>query len=219
MDKLLHMSTSKAVFIDVDGTLTDDTSGWEKVHLRFDLEDEMNRNIDRFFSGQIDYDEWALEDVSMWKGKSYREFQEALKDPILREGAIEGVNLLKKAGFDVILVSGGLDEMVKHVATSVSADQYYSNDIGHTNGVLNGTVTIKVGNSKSDVIKEIAKKYHYDLEKCGAIGDNVNDIGMFNLVAYAVAINAEKEEVISAADDVVYTQNFVDAAKKVISKL
>ncbi len=213
------MGNKKAVFIDVDGTLTDDISGWEKVHLRFDLEDEMNRNVDRFFSGEIDYDEWALEDVSMWKGKSYLEFQDALKDPKLREGAIEGVKILKNAGFDVILVSGGLDEMVKQVASSVNADQFYSNDIGHTNGILNGTVTIKVGNSKSNVIKEIAENNGYNLEKCGAIGDNINDIGMFGLVAYAVAINAEKEEVIAAADDVIYSQNFADAAKKIISRL
>ncbi|MHA2029475.1 MAG: HAD family hydrolase [Candidatus Kariarchaeaceae archaeon] len=213
------MSEKKAVFIDVDGTLTDDVSGWEKVHLRFDLEDEMNRNIERFFSGEIDYDDWALEDVVMWKGKSYHDFQDALKDPKLREGAIDGVKLLKNAGFDVILVSGGLDEMVKHVAIAVNADQFYSNDIGHTNGILDGSVTIKVGNSKSDVIKEIAEKNNYNLNKCGAIGDNVNDIGMFELVAYAVAINTEKEDVIAAADEVVYTQNFVDAANKVISIL
>lgn len=213
------MSVKRAVFIDVDGTLTDDISGWEKIHLRFDLKDEMNKNVERFFAGEIDYDQWALDDVAMWKGKSYLEFQEALKNPKLRKGAIEGVSKLKNAGFDVILVSGGLDEMVKHVALSVNADRFYSNEIGHTNGILDGSLTIKVGNSKSDVIKKIAKENEYNLDVCGAIGDNVNDIGMFGQVGYAVAINTENEEVIKAANEVVYTQNFADAAQKVIEKL
>lgn len=213
------MGNKKAVFIDVDGTLTDDVSGWERVHLRFDLEAEMNRNIDRFFSGEIDYDTWALEDVGMWKGKSYHEYQDALKNPKLQHGAVEGVKLLKNAGFDIILISGGLDEMVRHVASSVKADEFYSNTIGHTNGIIDGSVQIKVGNSKSEVVKQIALEKKYDLNYCGAIGDNFNDIDMFKLVAYSVAINTDKEEVIEAANEVVYSKNFADAAQIVVEKL
>lgn len=161
------MSTKKVAFIDVDGTLTDDKSAWEKVHLRFDLEDEMNRNVKRFFAGEIDYNSWAAEDVGMWKGRSYHDYKDALKDPILQNGAIEGVHLLKEAGFEIILVSGGLDEMVRHVASSVKADKFYSNSVGHTNGVLDGSVTIKVGNSKSSLIKEIVSENNFDLNYCG----------------------------------------------------
>ena len=42
---------------------------------------------------------------------------------------------------------------------------------------------------------------------------------MFGQVGYAVAINTENAEVINAANEVVYTQNFADAAQKVIEKL
>ena len=207
------------MFIDVDGTLTDDISAWEKVHHTFDLVDEMNINTERFFAGEIDYNTWAKEDVALWKGKSYHDFKRALMNPKLREGAIEGVELLKRAGFDVILVSGGIDEMVQQVASAVKADQYYANTIGHTNGILDGSVHINVGNSKSDIIQQIASENNYNLNHCGAIGDNTNDIGMFEIVAYSVAINTDKQEVIEAANDLVITENFAEAANKIILTL
>jgi len=214
-----NVRNGRAVFVDVDGTLTDDISAWEKVHHIFELKDEMHRHQELYYEGKIDYNEWARLDVSLWKGKSYRLLQESLKDPILRKGAKEGVGLLKNAGFDVILISGGIDEMVKNVAEVVGADLFLENSIGHDNGTINGEVKLIVGNTKDGLVKQMAQERQYNLHECGAIGDNTNDIEMFKTVGFAVAINTNKKSVIEAANEFVPTHDFSHAAELILKNL
>lgn len=213
------VADGRAVFVDVDGTLTDDISAWEKVHHIFELKDEMNHHQELYYSGKISYAEWARLDVSLWKGKSYRLLQKSLKDPVLRKGAKEGVGMLKNAGFDVILISGGIDEMVKDVANTVGADLFLANSIGHDNGIINGEVNIIVGNSKDGLVTKVAKDRNYNLKTCGAIGDNVNDIEMFKTVGYSVAINTDKRVVIEAANEFVPTHDFSHAAESILKNI
>ena len=212
----LFILTKKAAFIDVDGTLTTDHNAWEKVHRRFGLEKEMKEHHALFFSQKITYDEWAKMDVTMWKGRPYSDFQDALKNPKLIGSAREGIQLLQRNGFEVVLISGGLEEMVKNVADMIQADSFISNVISQTDGIIDGQVMMKVGVSKEDVIADIAKNQNYDLEASIAIGDGFNDIEMFKSVGYSVSLNPTSEEVADAADSVYFSNNFYEVISAVL---
>ncbi|MHA2253585.1 MAG: HAD family hydrolase [Candidatus Kariarchaeaceae archaeon] len=207
----------KAVFLDVDGTLTNGLSAWERVHHHFGVVDQMNEHTDLFYSGKISYDEWANIDVGLWKGRSYSELQQALEEVDLLNGAKEGIQMLKNAGFDTVLVSGGIDVFAQNVADLVGADHVVSNTIGHNNGIIDGTVQIKVSFSKANVIEDIMIEQGYDLNKSGAIGDNTNDIAMFKKVKYSIALNSKHPSVDEVADISLRTDNFQVVAQKFLS--
>jgi len=208
--------TKKAAFIDVDGTLTNDQNAWEKVHRRFGFEKQMKEHLSMFYSNKITYDEWAELDVTMWKGKPYHEFQAALKDPKLIGQAKQGTELLKKNGFEVVLVSGGLEEMVKNVAKMIEADAYISNVVGQTDGVIDGTLNMKVGVSKEGVIADLARERNYNLQSSIAIGDGFNDIEMFKSVGYSVSLNPKSDDVAAAADSVYFSDDFYQVISAVL---
>ena len=195
---------SKAAFIDVDGTLTNDNSSWERIHVHFGLTDRAKENSKLFFTNQIDYNEWARLDVQLWKGRAYKEIHNALLPPILRRGVISAFK-----GYDIVLISGGIDVLVNEVAKMTGADQAYSNSIGQTNGKIDGTFSINV-EDKSEVIKKISSDNNYKLQDCLAIGDNANDISMFEVVGNSIAINPKSEPTKEAAKFHINTENFED---------
>lgn len=202
----------KAAFIDVDGTLTYDTSSWVKVHSHFDVVEEMEKHTAMFYNGDITYEEWAKLDVDLWKGQSYSALKEALLPPSLVKGAKEGISLLKEKGYDVILISGGINVLVDEVADLVGADEAFSNRIGHLNGKIDGSFDIMV-NSKSEIVNKLAQERNYDLLQSIAIGDNVNDLDMFELVGTSVACNTNKIEVIEKATYEINTSDFREVVK------
>jgi phosphoserine phosphatase len=201
----------KAAFVDVDGTLTNGLSAWERVHHHFDVVEEMKKNTDLFYSGEINYDEWAQIDALLWKGKPYSELIKSLSDITLIDGAKHGIQTLKAKGYDVVLISGGIDVMAQKVADAVGADLAISNSLGHKDGLLDGTVTIKVSFSKAEVVNKIAVDRNYDLTKCIAIGDHTNDIEMFQQVGKSLAINSKNKSVDDAATYSIQTENFAEA--------
>jgi phosphoserine phosphatase len=210
----------KAAFIDVDGTLTKDISSWEKAHNYFGKQDEailrgMEKNTARYYAGEITYNEWAILDVELWKGRPFSELQKALLPPKMIKNAKKGVMQLKKEEYDIVLVSGGIDILVNDVADRVIADAAYSNTIHHSNGIIDGNVTIGVG-EKAPVVQEVANKFGYDLSQSLAIGDNVNDIDMFQTVGFSVAFNADKDQVKQSASYVSVNDNFLDFINEVL---
>jgi len=202
---------TKVAFLDVDGTLTHGKSSWEKVHHHFGVQRDMKEHSKRYFAGELTYEEWAKLDVSLWKGHSIQDLDIALNPPDLIEGAAQGVKKIKDAGFYVVLLSGGIDVMVNEVARIVGADEAHANVIGHTNGILDGTVGVTVG-IKSRVINQLQATRGYDLSQSVAVGDNFNDIDMFKLVGKSVAVNPKSEELTEVADSVIRTDNFVEVA-------
>jgi phosphoserine phosphatase len=202
----------KYAFVDVDGTLTTGLSSWELVHRHFNLIDEMEDHSARFYNGEITYDEWAHLDVALWKGRPYAELNAAVNPPELIKGAKEGIDLLKLQGYHVVLLSGGIDVMVDEVKRQVGANEAYSNQIGQTNGIIDGSVYTTVG-IKSIVIRQIMESNGHSLESSIAIGDNVNDVEMFELSHRTVAINPKSDKIVKVADHVIETDNFIDAVK------
>ncbi|MGM8938018.1 HAD family hydrolase [Psychrobacter glaciei] len=59
--------------------------------------------------------------------------------------------------------------------------------------------------SKARGIKDVCKYYAVDASECIAFGDGMNDLEMFDLVGYAVAMGDAKQELIARADFVTGT--------------
>ncbi|MCY3410048.1 MAG: HAD family phosphatase [Candidatus Heimdallarchaeota archaeon] len=210
----------RLIFIDVDGTLTTGLSTWEIVHHHFERTDpgivaKMDENTALWEKGLIDYDTWAKLDVELWKGKPYQELHEALIPPSLIQGAIEGVAKLKSMGFYVILVSGGINIMVDEVKRLIGADEAFSNKICEKDGIITGEGYTPVGNSMVPSVQKAIDRVGVDLACTFAVGDHVNDIQMFDLVGYSIAINPKREELKQYVNYCIQTDNFLDVVNHI----
>lgn len=198
------MSRSKAVFLDVDGTLTIDTIPWKQVHDYFYPNDKLDVTI---FEEELNFHEWAKEEVKSWKGKKYQDLQNALLNPSLRGGVALGIRKLRQFGFKVILLSGGIDEMVKNVIENIKVDHCASNSIIQKEGIITGEMDYKIG-SKTEYISLLQDQMNIDPKSSVAVGNGENDVEMFKMLDYSIAFNPRTIDVANAATTAVYGNDF-----------
>ena len=68
-----------------------------------------------------------------------------------------------------------------------------------------GADILPIEASKARGIKDVCQYYEVDANECMAFGDGMNDLEMFDLVGYAVAMGDAKQELIARADFVTGT--------------
>ncbi|MFH2202942.1 MAG: HAD family hydrolase, partial [Elusimicrobiota bacterium] len=98
----------KAIFFDLDGTLTQVKSPWQRIHEKLGMwEPEGVKHLNDWLAGRIDYDTFFFRDVAMWMGRERQVLEGALAGipfwpqtaPLLAE--------LKKRGLPAIIISSG----------------------------------------------------------------------------------------------------------------
>lgn len=193
-----------AIF-DVDGTLTTHSSIWWRLHEHFGTENKGKEYFDRYFAGEIDYNEWAKLDASLWKGEAIGDARKLVKSSDLTPGAIETVESLRNDGIKFAIVSGGLDIAANYIGSILDIDCVVTNRLLHKNGKITGEVDVQVGwGAKGTVIQTIADHFDVSLEHTAYIGDGRNDVSAFSHVGLSIAFCPEYEEVADAADVVIH---------------
>ncbi len=206
-------------FVDVDGTLTTEGSSWESAHRHFGVYEQSLIHTRSFFDGKIDEKEWARLDLTLWEGKTKKDFVEALLPPTLREGAPEGIALLRRTGYEVVLLSGGIDIIVDAVHDLVGSDHAFRNPLVFGgDGVLSG-VDIHVSMNKETRAREFCDKRGINIEHCVAIGDSVNDVSLFEACGSSLAISPTHEHVADAAVHVSRQYSFLKAVEEFLEVL
>ncbi|MBS3794372.1 MAG: HAD family phosphatase [Candidatus Thorarchaeota archaeon] len=192
-----------AIF-DVDGTLTTHSSIWWRLHEHFGTEKKGQKYFDRYFAGEIDYDQWAELDASLWKGQAIDDARELVQSSELTPGAIETVESLRNDGVKLGIVSGGLDIAANHVGKNLGIDCVMTNRLLHRDGRITGEVDVQVGwGAKGTIIRKIAEHFDVSLEHTAYIGDGRNDVSAFSHVGLSIAFCPEHKEVADAADVVI----------------
>ncbi len=196
--------TIRLVVFDLDGTLTTHNSSWWRLHEHFNTHEEGGKYYDQYFSGTIDYQEWADLDAGLWKGQPVSEVQRIAEETEIMPGAAETIQALKTRGIRVAILSGGIDIMAERIAERIGVDYLMVNKIHHENGIITGQVDVKVGwEGKAKEIEQVCKDFNVELSETAFVGDGKNDIAVFPVVALSIAFNPEAEEVAEAASVVV----------------
>jgi phosphoserine phosphatase len=194
----------RLVVFDVDGTLTKHSSIWWRLHEHFGTTVEGKLYYDQYFSGDINYDQWADLDAGLWKGKTLEEVMDVVHATQLASGAKEAIQILKDNDLKTAILSGGLDIMANDIGRRVGIDYILTNILYHQDGVLTGEVENLVAwGGKSLVIPQINAHFEIPLEKTAFIGDGRNDMSVFKVVGLSIAYNPEDQEVADSADVVI----------------
>lgn len=198
----------KAVFFDMDGTLTDRISSWEWVHRHFGVD---NRGSwEAFLRGEIDDAEFMRRDIALWKAahpeKVHLErIRGALGEIPLVPGARELVDALHADGARTIIVTGGLDLLAERVCREVGIHEHVGNGLcADEHGYLldEGILRVPV-NDKGQPVRHLLQRLGLRPEETAAIGNSGQDVAMFQACGFGVAFDPIDDVVRKHADVVI----------------
>lgn len=206
----------KAVCFDVDGVLTKIDSIWRHLHDKFNTLHFAKKNAELFKAGKISYEEWAILDASLWKGRSIKEIDACLSEIPLREFAVELLNELKQRGVKLIAISAGLDIVIKEIEkrSGIKFDSSYANKLIFENGVVSGDVEVLVEYyNKGEVLVKACKEL--GIKPCDviSIGDSEVDIPMMKESGFSIAFNPKSKDVLVSADIAIFSEKILPLIK------
>ncbi|MFQ6051946.1 MAG: HAD family hydrolase [Candidatus Hydrothermarchaeota archaeon] len=189
----------KLVVFDLDGVLVKEDSIWDTIHSRLGFKEECERYKQMFYSGKISYREWAELDVALWRDIPYSVIKRIADSVPYMKGAKETVNILRK-NYQIGVISSGLTVLSERVKKELKLDFAIANQLIVENDRILG-VKVNCGVfDKPLVLENIVKERDLRLEEIAAVGDHLNDIGLFEKVGLSVAFNTKREELIESAD-------------------
>ena len=126
--------TIKIVIFDVDGTILQ-TFSWQYIHQNLNTWTQARNYYNKFFSNQINYEEWAQLDANLWKNQPLTRIDQIIDQMPYTKGAKETIATLKDEGIKIFLLSAGLTRVAKKVQKETSADGCLANTLKVRNGI------------------------------------------------------------------------------------
>ena len=190
----------KLVCFDLDGTLVDEiTHIWDRIHKAFGIDrGRVAGAMRKFHNGEISFGEWAEHDIRLWveKGKKRKDLLDVVKKLELMPGAMETLNELKKRGYRLAVVSGGLNVVLDHFIPD-SAKIFDHTMINRLyfdgNGNISRIVPVEFETDKLEALKAIAGREGISLDDCVFVGDSEYDIEIAKGAGLGIGFNPHDE--------------------------
>ncbi len=202
------------IALDMDGVLTKHQSSWSYLHRAFGVDN--SAVFYRYRDGKITYPEFLVEDVRLWLEKKGRISKDEIvfllnKIPFM-ENLYQGLTDLRKIGYKIAIVSGGISWLAERIASGFPFDAVLSNEISvDDNGYIKADGTMHVDPRQKELaIREIQKRHNIPVEKTLAVGDSDFDSSMYRVAKIGIAYNPNSQALRKAADIVLYSENFLD---------
>jgi len=192
----------KLIAFDLDGVLVDSKGGWKEVHKGLGTTEAAKPHEDLFYRGKITFDEWAVMDVELWKGRSIDRIKEILDEIPPMKGASYAIPKLRE-NYTLAIISGGLKMLADRIKDNYGMHYCVGNVLEVNDGKVTG-ISQSVGfNDKGKILRQVAEDAGVDLKECAAVGDYINDIPMFKLAGFSIAFNPKHEDIVDYADEVI----------------
>lgn len=165
----------RLVAFDLDGTLVQEQSSWVKLHTHFGTLDEADGNLRAYERGEIDYVEFMRRDVALWQPPPHiRTIELILLDYTLSPNAEHVVRSLMEEGYEVAIVSSGIDILANHVARRLGVRHVRANGLlANEAGFLTGGVVSRVDPYRKDeVLAALSNGLGITMGECVAVGDS-----------------------------------------------
>lgn len=125
---------------------------------------------------------------------SLEHFDAIWKPNLFKEGEAL-VSQCRKAGAQIVLVSGSLDVLIDPLAKHLKADAFVGNRLEVIGGNCTGKLLqpIVAGPYKARWIRDYAKKHDIDLERSFAYSDSYSDLAMLSVVGRPSVVNPDAQ--------------------------
>ncbi len=114
--------------------------------------------------------------------------------PSMYASALDLVEKSRAAGHEIVLVSGTLEPILRHVGDHIGGATLIGNRLEMKHGVATGKLLKPViaGPEKARIIREHARANGHDLDECFAFSDSYSDLPMLSVVGHPAAVNPDK---------------------------
>lgn len=198
---------SRLAFFDFDGTLTDDEEFiYNRLWKYFGVPPQKDIvDFEKYKRGELTYEEWVAHDVVRFQeaGANRSHFEKATHGIAPMQGARETLRELKKRGYGIIVVSGGIDIAVGATYPDHADlfDEIFINKyiFGEDGALLDARATPYDQKHKATCIKDMCVRYGVDIKDTIFTGDNVNDVEAAQVAGISFAFNTDKQSLIDVA--------------------
>jgi phosphoserine phosphatase len=196
----LYRRSKRLVVMDMDSTL-----------IRIEVIDELARAAgvhkevavitERAMAGEMNYDESLRQRVALLKGLDASVLDKISSELPLTEGAETLVQVLKRLGYRLAIISGGFSRAADALKKRLGIDYAFSNNLEIEGGKLTGRVVGQIVNAqrKAELLEIISQLEGVVLDQVIAVGDGANDILMLEKAGLGIAFHA-KTKLREAAD-------------------
>ncbi|HSC85915.1 MAG TPA: HAD-IB family hydrolase [Polyangiaceae bacterium] len=115
-------------------------------------------------------------------------------EPAFHPFALELMEQTRSEGRQIVLVSGELDSILRHVARYLNADHVIANRLEMKDRIATGRLftPIVAGPTKARLIRDHARENGFDLDECHAYSDSYSDVPMLSVVGHPTAVNPDQ---------------------------
>lgn len=167
----------RLVIFDLDGTLTQIDSLWHHLHDAFGTWEKGKVVAERYWRGEISYQEWAETDARLWAGVPTSEINRILDGIAYTVGAKEVFEELRRRNVKIAILSAGLTILADKALRDLHADIALANELRTNDGHLTGEITVKVAvNNKMAFMEQIAREFGVPLHEVALVGDRSFDL-------------------------------------------
>ena len=189
-----YRKNKRLVFFDMDSTLVD-MEIIDEMAQRAGVFKEVSRITEKARRGDVDFEEALTQRVALLKGLTVEELEKIRNEMKLSEGAEDLVEILKRLGYKLGLVSGGFDYFSDHLKGRLGLDFAFANQLEIKNGALTGKVSGSIVDNtfKAKIVNMVASREGVLLDQTVAIGDGANDVLMLGQAGLGIAYNAKEK--------------------------
>lgn len=143
--------------------------------------------------GNLDYDTSLKLRCEKLKGLTLNDLQNVYDRIQITPGGSELIQVLKKLGYKIAVISGGFTFMAERLKARLGIDFAYANTLEIQQGKLTGKVIPPIVNAqrKADLLDVLAQQEKISLDQVIAIGDGANDLLMLERAGLGIAFNAK----------------------------
>ncbi|MCK5294286.1 MAG: haloacid dehalogenase-like hydrolase [Arcobacteraceae bacterium] len=179
----------KLVAFDLDGTLlrskpneNEFEYSWKAIWTSLGADSKRRELFRKYISKDViyEYEEWCYDCVKYFKSKNLSiENIKNITDKLeLIHGFYETINILKKKGFKIALISGGINTFLYNKIDNYEEifDKVYINDFKYKGNKLDSITPTRYDyTGKLDALNEMCHEYNIKISECVFIGDSDND--------------------------------------------
>jgi len=180
------------LLMDVDSTLIKQEV-IELLAAHAGREKEVAEVTEAAMRGELDFAQSLIQRVATLKDLPDSVLAEVGQRIIFSDGAPSLVRRFHAAGHKVAVVSGGFQQILDPLASTLNLDHALANTLGITDGVLDGTVHGEIVDRqmKETKLRAWSEEHQIPLNATIAAGDGANDLDMVSAAGLGIAFNAK----------------------------